>query len=134
MTVHDPDSSWPQDRQEWRVREAGIDPAKLRATLCALDASERPTLCLLIRNDLETLSRDLWRHLRRWDERAVRRVAHQLISLSATVGAERLRQSALRLQARLQAPHPTGLDPLAREIEADAARVRAALADYSATD
>ncbi len=110
-----------------RARAAGIDPDKFRSTLCALEPSDRPMLCLLIRNDLETLTRDLWRYLRRWDQRATRRVVHQIVSLSATVGAEELHQRALTLQIRLREGRSEGLDALAREVDRRARLVRTAL-------
>ena len=112
-----------------RMRAAGVDPDKLRTTLGALDPADRPTLCLLIRNDFETLSCDLHLGLRRWDRRWMRRVVHQIVSLSATVGATDLHQAALRLQARLHEGRSDGLDPMVREVERRATKVRLALAE-----
>jgi hypothetical protein len=114
------------------VEHAGIDPEKLQATLLALDPSERPGLCLLVRNDLESLIEALWRHLRRWDRVALLRTNHQIISLSATVGATDLHRAALGLQRAAEGPSTAGLDRLAREIDAHALAARRALAELAA--
>ena len=106
----------PSEMEE-RAREAGVDTETLLRTLSALDPADRAPLCRMICDDLSNLASQLVQQMRRDRRDPAIRVAHQIVSLSGTVGAVDLHEAAQDLQDGLRSERADDLKALASEVE-----------------